>query len=876
IYTRIFVGSVSCVYVTAIEQTESWTALQNSELYEVAAFWVRFTDADGVSVDLDFGEDLYGNTTVTTIATGSLYGKYDFESAVFVNGVYYQDAFLVIENAGTYGTGKYAYLWIGTESKDGAAVYVQGDEGSVFGYGSEYTFQNIDYQSFTFTVSENTVSCSDIGITIFSDNTGTLAIDSNGVAHFTPADGEQQEIEYFIEEGIMYVYTFQFKDGDRKFVLQSDGYGETEATEILPENIYEVGYLTEDRQNNYTARLIRLTDTTAILGLMVEDGDAYYYCYYGTWGENKDGDYGFIAMNSAFPENGYLDVYEEYGHFLFRTATVNGVNYFYQYDEAIEIECEAGKLVTDGYSIAEYTPANGEKITGTYFYDGNLVSIKTEAGDEYLLRIIDSEHFEISASTVGGEMGYYYSINDLGDGSEYYFFLDGKGTVMLHNGSSVRWGTYEKTGYVVMNVYEEYCLTFKGVDEEDQPTELKYHLILVPSGMISDDALYVQRDETQFGEYEIYENGAKVGELSGDGYFEGLYIVGEDLIAKGMLVRCEVEEDDYTQAIDYYPSTKGDFVLFLATDDDGNVTGEYLFELNKAGKAILRTLDYGTYGHYVNGEESGDYIYLDGHGVATVYNKSGEKTDEGKYREFPELGEGVYQYASDKGETTFVFTLSTVNGRNYYLHYTEKKVYTGTDWTALILDGFGKAVYVDRYGVRMVGDEINIALGVVALRPHSSIDMLYFEVNEDRTFRLISDGWVVRDGVLYLYTGGRANSLRIPDGVTTIFEGAFSSDTLDYLESIDLNGVTEIGANAFNGSGLSAISSENLQKIGEGAFKNCSSMRTVNIPSVTEIGAEAFYGCSSLTKVVLADIQKIGANAFTRSSYNSTVTEFDV
>ncbi|MDE7296573.1 MAG: leucine-rich repeat domain-containing protein, partial [Clostridia bacterium] len=363
-------------------------------------------------------------------------------------------------------------------------------------------------------------------------------------------------------------------------------------------------------------------------------------------------------------------------------------------------------------------------------------------------------------------------------------------------------------------------------------------------------------------------------ELAGDGYFEALYILGEDLIAKGMLVRCDVEEDDYTQAIDYYPSTTGNFILFLAMDDEGDVTDEYLFELDKAGKAVLRTLEYGTYGCYVNGEENGDYIYLDGHGVATVYDKSGEKIDEGKYREFPELGEGVYQYASNNSETTFAFTLSSVNGRNYYLRYTEKQVYTGTDWTALILDGFGKAVYVDRYGVRTVGDEINVGLGVKALRPYSSIETLYFEVNENGTFRLISDGWVVRNGVLYLYTGGRASSLRIPDGVTTILEGAFSSDTLDYLESIDLNGVTEIGANAFKGSGLTAISSENLLKIGDGAFKN-SSVRTANIPNVTEIGAEAFYGCTSLTKVVLAAIQKIGANAFTRSSYNRTVTEFD-
>ncbi|MDE7297163.1 MAG: InlB B-repeat-containing protein, partial [Clostridia bacterium] len=154
-----------------IEQTESWSTLQNSVIYEVAVFWVRFTGEDGVSVDLDFGEDLY-DTTVTIIAEGSLYGKYDFESAAFVNGVYYNDAFFEIENKGTYG-GKYAYLWIGTQSVDGTVIYVKADEGSVFGYGNEYTFQNIAYQSFAFTVSGNTVSCTDIGITIFDDETGT-------------------------------------------------------------------------------------------------------------------------------------------------------------------------------------------------------------------------------------------------------------------------------------------------------------------------------------------------------------------------------------------------------------------------------------------------------------------------------------------------------------------------------------------------------------------------------------------------------------------------------------------------------------------------------------------------------------------------------
>lgn len=851
-----------------VESTASWRALQNGTVYEVTAYWVRFTTNDGVSVDLDFGEDLYG-TSVTTIEAGSLYGKYDFESAVLFNGKYYRDAFFIIENTG-FSNGKYAYLWLGTQAEDGTAAYVQADEGSVIIDGNKYKFLNIDFHSFEFTVSENkTVRCIDIDTVIFDDETGKLLIDGDGNAQYTPAGGKSVEIEYSVEEGVVFVSTFRFESGDRKFVLQSDD-GDASAVEIMPQNVYEIGYLTQDRQNNYTARLIRLTEETAILGLLIENSDSWYYCYYGSWGENTDGDQGFIAMNSAFPENAYLDVYEEYGYFLFRTDTVNGVNYFYQYDEAFEIECEAGRLVTDGYSVAEYTPASGEKITGTYSYDGNFVIVTTADGDKYTFRIIDPEHFELSESPAGKESGYYYAIDDAGDGTSYYFYLDGKGTAILYNGSSARWGTYEKTSYIVLNVYEEYCLTFSA-GGEGQPTKLEYHLLLVPGGMIADENLYVQRDETQFGEYDVYESGAKVGELVGDGYFECYYILGDDVIAEGMLVRCDVQEDDYTQEIDYYPSTDGKHVLFLATDDDGEVTAEYLFDLNKEGKAVLRKLDYGTYGHYENGKESGDYIYLDGHGGATVFNAKGEKTDEGEYREFPESGEGVYYYQSGKGETNFQFTLYTVNGRSYFAKYTEKKVYAGLNWSALVLDGFGEAVYIDRYGMRTVGDGISVAEGVAALRPYENAETLYFEINADGSFRPVTDGWVVRNGVLLLYTGGRASRLRVPDGITTIPEGTIPSDVLDYLEYIDLNGVTEIGANAFKGSSLTEISSEALLKIGNGAFKN-SSLQTAHIPSVTEIGAEAFYGCSSLVKVVLADIQKIGANAFTRSAYSSTVT----
>ena len=43
---------------------------------------------------------------------------------------------------------------------------------------------------------------------------------------------------------------------------------------------------------------------------------------------------------------------------------------------------------------------------------------------------------------------------------------------------------------------------------------------------------------------------------------------------------------------------------------------------------------------------------------------------------------------------------------------------------------------------------------------------------------------------------------------------------------------------------------EGTESISPGAFRNCTSLRTVNMPSsVGKIGSEAFYGCSSLRTI---------------------------
>ncbi len=97
-------------------------------------------------------------------------------------------------------------------------------------------------------------------------------------------------------------------------------------------------------------------------------------------------------------------------------------------------------------------------------------------------------------------------------------------------------------------------------------------------------------------------------------------------------------------------------------------------------------------------------------------------------------------------------------------------------------------------------------------------------------------------------------SIIIHDGVTSIGNEAFYHCTS--LPSIFIipESVTSIGARVFEGcSGIETVlfsGKSNLETIGDGAFKGCTSLESITIPeSVTSIGQYAFSGCTSLAMV---------------------------
>ncbi len=110
----------------------------------------------------------------------------------------------------------------------------------------------------------------------------------------------------------------------------------------------------------------------------------------------------------------------------------------------------------------------------------------------------------------------------------------------------------------------------------------------------------------------------------------------------------------------------------------------------------------------------------------------------------------------------------------------------------------------------------------------------------------------------------------LPDTVTRIGAGAFAGRR--DIGSLDLSGITEIGAYAFAGSNLTSIAiPASVTEIAEGAFYNCTSLRTVTIAEgVTGIDDYAFYGCSALTGIQLpASVKYVGDYAFDGSGLAS-------
>lgn len=117
----------------------------------------------------------------------------------------------------------------------------------------------------------------------------------------------------------------------------------------------------------------------------------------------------------------------------------------------------------------------------------------------------------------------------------------------------------------------------------------------------------------------------------------------------------------------------------------------------------------------------------------------------------------------------------------------------------------------------------------------------------------------------WAFYGGEFTSVTIPDSVTEIGDGAFS--TCSYITEITLpDGVTEISESAFHScSSLKKVTlGEGVTSIAPMAFENCVSLTDINVSDgITDIGTMAFGGCEKLSSFTIpSSLTKISSHMF--------------
>ncbi len=107
-------------------------------------------------------------------------------------------------------------------------------------------------------------------------------------------------------------------------------------------------------------------------------------------------------------------------------------------------------------------------------------------------------------------------------------------------------------------------------------------------------------------------------------------------------------------------------------------------------------------------------------------------------------------------------------------------------------------------------------------------------------------------------------SVTMPLSVDSVGEYAFEGTP---LKTVNLNRVTKIGNYAFANTELTSVVSDNgkdfsVTTVGNGAFRNCASLKSVELPYAVTIGNRAFENCEALATLNIDSANIIGAQAF--------------
>lgn len=151
---------------------------------------------------------------------------------------------------------------------------------------------------------------------------------------------------------------------------------------------------------------------------------------------------------------------------------------------------------------------------------------------------------------------------------------------------------------------------------------------------------------------------------------------------------------------------------------------------------------------------------------------------------------------------------------------------------------------------------LNLPASVEYFAPSWQCSVKYYTVDENNTTYYSVDNCIIEKATKTLVCGSDICIIPQDGSIKRIGDGAFTGQALNVEELIIPEGVTHIGANAFQVNYVltKIVLPESLTYIGNGAFGWCKNLKHINIPqSVTYIGQGAFTNCESLEDIIIPD-----------------------
>lgn len=817
-------------------------------------------------------------------------------------------------------------LWYGSYSEAYEAdVYELLIWGAWYPYGNELFNYDFDYDGMyfndmeddgSFTFDEETWDGEAEKYVFYNGGEGSLEIDAKGEAYFYPAEGEPVKVPYHeLATGLISIFKFDLPKSVPAAVHSLyalyDTYYDVSAEEgkiiIYDLEAEGVRYLTIAYADGSEGGdiVIVMTNDLTFVGVVYSDEDgssALEFLFAGSVSpvDGSADEYTFTNNDSIYYEG--LDYYDDsdvilatFGEFRFKIA---GEEFFYYDGNVFDLKNGQDTLTTDGYGNATLT-VGGETTEGSYTMDYDIlvfVPAAEEVGEVYCYIDETEQTFALvdSSTPDGALLGYYYGTVLDADGLpsgvlSSGLHLNGRGgfiyehVVFDEEGYDYEiieeTGTYEvllRSTHVTGRLYASYklALTFDGAADVCEAKVMIYDIY----GNGSYYPFFILQNEALMGQYDAYtDDGAALGTLlGGDGYIEeSATFAGTDANGpfnyEGYMARGTIEDKYYDVAPQFTADKDGNVIVFV-TYIDGEMM-QYVFDLGEDGKVYYRDKFYGAVAEYkVQGGTTGNYLYLDGHSTATLYNSAGVAQSTGTYAFVPTLQDTYAYIVSGKTQFYFKPMATTYGGSVLYIYSVygegEDQDYFNDDWSIFSMDGFGNAVYVDRYGVVYSGEYYNVIAGeeVYCLKVTGTTKLFYFELNGDGTFSPLQGEFLIRGDVLYVYFG-TDESIVIPDTVRTIATGAFKLSGASNITKIDFNNVTTIEDEAFYyATSLEELVSDKIESIGASAFEHLWSLVKVDLPNCRTIGEKAFFDCVYLEEVKLGKIEKIGKFAFTHAT----------